>query len=240
MAEVGVARSRLPPLGMFKGRPGGEPAAASAWAEFLRWRPVARQFGQPPHVVRMVEGPLLGHRLVYSLGDRTHDQVHHVVPVVAEPGPDRCRVPAAPPRTAGRRGAAHRTSSRCLRRAPTRMCLRLAGPFRSSGLMPGAGSGRGRGDARDFSGSLRECPRRTRRRHLFPPRRGWPSVQARGLLPARTPVRSGINSPNGPGLEHFLGQLPLFLAEPPLTPSARGLPWPDGVISSAPPTGPVR
>src|SRR5229473_1168534 len=70
-----------------------EPAAASAWAEFLRWRPVARQFGQPPHVVRTVEGPLLGQGLVYGLGDRTHDQVHHVVPVVAEPGQPLDRLP---------------------------------------------------------------------------------------------------------------------------------------------------
>ena len=38
----------------------------------------------------------------------------------------------------------------------------------------------------------------------------------------------------------FLGQLPLFMAESPLAPSACGLPWPNGVISSAPPAGPVR
>ena len=238
MAEVGVARSRLPPLGMFKGRPGGEPAAASAWAEFLRWRPVARQFGQPPHVVRMVEGPLLGHRLVYSLGDRTHDQVHHVVPVVAEPGPDRCRVPAAPPRTAGRRGAARRTSSRCPRRAPTRICLRLAGPFRSSDLMPDAGSGHGRADARDSSDSPRDCPRRTRCRHPFRPRvarRPGPRFTA-----GSHPGSFGHKSTERTGPRACLGQLPLFLAESPLAPSARGLPWLYGVTSSAHPAGPVR
>ena len=34
----------------------GFPAcAASAWAEFLQWRPVARQFGQPPQVVRSAQ-----------------------------------------------------------------------------------------------------------------------------------------------------------------------------------------
>jgi len=48
-------------------------------------------------------------------------------------------------------------------------------------------------DAGDVPAALLDGGCRARRRHPFPPRRVRPSVQARGLLRARTPVRSVMN-----------------------------------------------
>jgi hypothetical protein len=59
---------------------------ASARTEFLRRRPVSGQCIEPPHVIRTIELPLLGHDPVKVLADQFHDHVHHIVPVVAEPG----------------------------------------------------------------------------------------------------------------------------------------------------------
>jgi hypothetical protein len=63
--------------------------------EFLRRRPVPRQCIEPPEVISTIELPevistielpFLGHDPVKVLADQFHDHVHHVVPVVAEPG----------------------------------------------------------------------------------------------------------------------------------------------------------